>query len=207
MVLEWLGAGFTAWRGFETLCVRRRLLSRFAAAGRGVTIGRDVRVFAPERIRVGDGVAIGDRVVLRALTCYPWCDPPQTFEPRIDIGRGCFLNNDTQISCVRRVTIGDEVMIAERCFIADNNHGYSDVERSIRAQPLAAPGEVSIGEGSWIGVNACIVGNVRIGRHCVVGANSVVTHDLPDFCVVAGAPAKAIKRYDPNSGTWVVPRE
>ena len=53
--------------------------------------------------------------------------------------------------------------------------------------------KVSIGEGSYIGINAVIVGNVRIGRHCVVGANSVVTKDVPDYGVAVGSPAKVIK--------------
>jgi len=63
-------------------------------------------------------------------------------------------------------------------------------------------GRVSIGEGTWIGEHAAIFGDVRIGLHCVVGANSVVTDaDVPDYCVVVGAPARIVKRYEPASRT------
>lgn len=62
---------------------------------------------------------------------------------------------------------------------------------------------VEIGSGCWIGKNAVIVGNVRIGRNSVVGANSVVNRDVPDYCVVAGAPAVVVKRYDAILGSWV----
>lgn len=53
---------------------------------------------------------------------------------------------------------------------------------------------VSIGDGSYIGINAVIVGNVKIGKHCVIGANSVVTKDVPDYCVAVGSPARVIKK-------------
>lgn len=58
--------------------------------------------------------------------------------------------------------------------------------------------KVSIGDGSYIGINAVIVGNVKIGKHCVIGANSVVTKDVPDYCVAVGSPAKVVKRYNEN---------
>lgn len=53
---------------------------------------------------------------------------------------------------------------------------------------------MTIGDDSYIGINAVIVGNIKIGRHCVIGANSVVTKDVPDYCVAVGSPAKVIKR-------------
>ena len=61
--------------------------------------------------------------------------------------------------------------------------------------------EVQIGEGSWLGENVCVMG-VSIGKHCVVGANSVVTKDFPDYCVIVGAPAKIIKRYCFEQQKW-----
>ena len=62
--------------------------------------------------------------------------------------------------------------------------------------------EVSIGGGSYIGINAVIVGNVKIGNHCVIGANSVVTKDVPDYCVAVGSPAKILKRYNFETQLW-----
>lgn len=203
MILRWLGETVLAARAFGALCVRHALLARLGHAGKNVTLGDGVRFYAPDRIRLGDGVILAHRVILRAMTGYPWTDPPQRFDPLIEIGGGCFLNNDTQISCVRRVTIGPETVIAERCFITDNNHSYENPDLSVRAQALSAPGEVRIGGGSWLGTHVVVAGNVRIGRHCVVGANSVVLDDLPDHCVAAGAPARVLKRFDPQTRAWV----
>ena len=63
--------------------------------------------------------------------------------------------------------------------------------------------KVIIGEGSWLGTNVVVVGKVSIGKHCVIGANSVVTKDIPDYSVAAGIPAKVIKKYDFEKKEWV----
>ena len=61
---------------------------------------------------------------------------------------------------------------------------------------------VIIGEGSWIGENVCIIG-ASVGKHCVIGANAVVTKDIPDYCVAVGTPAKIIKKYDTKIKKWI----
>lgn len=201
-LLALMGAGWFALERFRALAIRHYLIGRLGRAGRGIVLGDWVRLYGARHIQVEDGVIVGHHVILRALTEYPWTSPPQTFIPELVLKRGCFINNFTQISCARRIVIGEEVMIADRCFIADHNHAYTDPDRSVKAQPLTVPGEISIGTGSWLGTNSCVLGKVAIGCHCVVGANSVVTQDLPDFCVAVGAPAHVIKRYDPARRTW-----
>ena len=201
-ILGWLGAGFAACGKLRAVCIRHYLLGRLARAGRGISLGEDVRFYGPRRIQVEDEVVIGHHVILRALESYPWTDPAQAFAPELVLRRGCYVGHFTQISCVQRVVVGEEVMIADRCFLADNQHTYLDPARSVKAQPLTVCGEVHIGAGSWIGTNSSVLGNVRIGRHCVVGANSAVTGDLPDFSVAVGAPARIIKRYDADRQAW-----
>jgi acetyltransferase-like isoleucine patch superfamily enzyme len=85
--------------------------------------------------------------------------------------------------------------------ITDLNHGYDDVERpiSVQHQPIDP---VTIGAGSWLGHGTIVLPGSHIGRHVVVGANSVVTGDLPDFCVAVGAPARVIRHYEPGAG-WM----
>lgn len=63
--------------------------------------------------------------------------------------------------------------------------------------------EIIIGDGSWIGTNSVISGDVHIGKHCVIGANSVVIKDIPDYCVAVGTPAKVVKKYDFNEKKWI----
>jgi acetyltransferase-like isoleucine patch superfamily enzyme len=86
-------------------------------------------------------------------------------------------------------------------YITDQNHGYEDVTRPIsqQSQPELP---VVIGDGSWLGHGAVVLPGVTIGKHVVIGANSVVTKDIPDFSVAVGSPAKVIRQYDETHG-WV----
>jgi acetyltransferase-like isoleucine patch superfamily enzyme len=86
-------------------------------------------------------------------------------------------------------------------YITDQNHDYTDISVPIsqQSQPERA---VVIGDSSWIGFGSVVLPGVTIGRHVVVGANSVVTSDLPDYSVDVGVPARVIKKLDSN-GVWV----
>ena len=87
----------------------------------------------------------------------------------------------------------------------DHNHAYEDIEVPIVQQGITKGGRIRIGEGSWIGHGAAIVcsrGELTIGRHCVVAANSVVTGSIPDYSVVFGMPATIIRQYDPETQAW-----
>lgn len=97
--------------------------------------------------------------------------------------------------------IHKSALLAEHVYISDNLHGYSNINVPIKDQPLTQLRDVNIGEGSWIGENVCIIG-ASIGKNSVVGANSVVTHDIPDYCVAVGIPAKVIKKYNLDSCLW-----
>ena len=106
----------------------------------------------------------------------------------VRIGKGSEIGERCRISIANSLEIGEKVLLSPNVYITDCDHV------PVIDQGIVQRGQkVSIGEGSYIGINAVIVGNVRIGRHCVVGANSVVTKDVPDYCVAVGSPAKVIK--------------
>jgi acetyltransferase-like isoleucine patch superfamily enzyme len=98
------------------------------------------------------------------------------------------------------IEIGNDVWTGHNVYITDQNHGYEDVTRPIsqQSQPERA---VKIGDGSWLGYGSVVLPGVTIGEHCVIGANSVVTHDVPSFSVAVGVPARVIKQY--VGGSWV----
>ena len=103
------------------------------------------------------------------------------------IGRFCTMSISSSI------TIGKNALISDRVYLGDCNHGYDDKTQPISKQQVRFGGCVVIGEGSWIGIGVAIMAGVNIGRNSVVGANSVVTRDVPDYCIVAGNPAKVIR--------------
>lgn len=110
-----------------------------------------------------------------------------------------------QISCAKNVCIRSNVNIASFVFITDHNHAYENIKEPIMNQGIMLDdnAKVIIDEGTWIGTKVSIIGSVRIGKHCVIGANSVVTKDIPDYSVAAGIPCKVIKRYDATRNKWV----
>jgi len=106
------------------------------------------------------------------------------------------------IAAVRKVVIADNVLMANRIYISDNVHTFADINQSVIDQPVAFKNEVTIGEGAWLGENVCVIG-ASVGKNSVVGANSVVTKDIPDFCVAIGTPARVVKKFDFATQKWV----
>ena len=125
--------------------------------------------------------------------------------PVVKVGDRCLIGRGSGIVGHLAIEIGNDVWTGHHVYITDQNHGYTDVTRPISAQ--SQPEEpVTIGDGSWLGTGTVVLPGARIGRNVAVGANSVVTGVLPDYCVAVGAPARVIKRYDPTSG-WLPAHE
>lgn len=149
----------------------------------------------------GKGIYIGSRVCIQYKS---WIEAnPLTGEPKAEliIGNGCAIGHFNEIYATKSIVIEDNVLTADRVYISDNLHGYENPEIPVIKQPIKQNGTVRIGEGSWLGAGACVIG-ANIGKHCVIGANAVVTHDIPDYSVAVGIPAKVIKKYNFNTSKW-----
>jgi acetyltransferase-like isoleucine patch superfamily enzyme len=182
--------------------VRRYVWSRLLRYGGGfrwcgrASFDPGVRIDNPGGMTIGDGV-----LVLRGtwLYCIPGASPDP---PDLVIGEGTYVGFNSHLTCARRLHLGRDCLLGNGVYIADNRHGYEDVRTAPVRQPLGV-GSVEIGDGTWLGEHAAVFGSVRLGRHCVVGANSVVTDgDFPDYCVIVGAPARVVKRFDVESALW-----
>ena len=186
-------------KGLTTYYFRRwksyLLGKRFSTFGRQSSIGRVLRIQGGENIRIGDLVSIHERCWLAAL--------PMTGEERVSllISDGSVIGDYNHIFATKSIIIESDVLTANHVYISDNLHCYDDIELPIHKQPIIQLKDVVIGEGSWIGENVCIIG-ASVGKHCVIGANSVVTHDIPDYSVAVGSPAKVIKYYDLETKCW-----
>src|SRR5574344_1436086 len=120
---------------------------------------------------------------------------------RIVIKAGTTIGDYNHIYATNEIYIEENVLTANFVYISDNAHGYENIVTPIKQQPIIQKKKVRIGEGSWLGEHVCVIG-ANIGKHCVIGANSVVTKDIPDFSVAVGSPAKIIKRYNFNTQQW-----
>ena len=112
------------------------------------------------------------------------------------------IGNFNHIYSTHSIILHKDVLTADKVYISDNIHGYEDINIPIRKQPIVQKKEVEIGEGSWLGENVCVIG-AKIGKHCVIGANSVVTKDIPDNCLAVGSPARVIKKYNFEKKEWI----
>ena len=168
----------------------------FGAFGAKSTIRTPtIGIVNPSGIRIGAGVDIGAYGFLEALSA-----PGDVV---IEVGDNTYIGPFLRLTAVGGVSVGANVLIADRVYLSDSGHVYEDVTRPIRGQGLRTGRRLVVADGAWIGVGAAIVGNVRIGRNSVVGANAVVTRDVEDFTVVAGNPARVVRRHDGNEWQWV----
>lgn len=175
-------------------------LPDFAAFGPYSELARPtVSIDGAAGIHVGAFVKIGSHAVLEALV------PERGVTLRI--GDAAYVGHFARITSVHEVVIGEEAMLADRVYVSDTGHVYEDVGQPIKRQGLRDGRRVDIGRGAWIGIGAAIVGNVRIGEGAVVGANAVVTQDVPDFTVVAGNPAQVVRQHDGEAWRWLAPRQ
>lgn len=164
---------------------------------KGTYVGIGAKFVGGGKIRLSCSVSIMPQAMLVSLG------------GKIEIGEKTEISMYSRVASMGLVKIGNHVLMGPHVFIADYNHEYHDPTKPIMYQgnsftPKAdGSPNLMIDDGTWLGTNVVIVGNVHVGKHCVIGANSVVTKDIPDYSVAAGIPAKVIKRYDFEKSEWV----
>jgi acetyltransferase-like isoleucine patch superfamily enzyme len=114
-------------------------------------------------------------------------------EARVRIGAGTILNLGVMVAALHLVEIGENCMFANGCFVTDADHRVDDPGRPITWQGFATKGPTRVGDNVWCGTNVVITSGVTVGERCVIGANAVVTTDLPPFSIAVGAPARVVR--------------
>jgi acetyltransferase-like isoleucine patch superfamily enzyme len=114
---------------------------------------------------------------------------------RVRIGSGTFLNRGVMIASLHLVEIGDHCMFANGCFMTDANHRFEDPIKPVPWQGFTTKGPTRIDDNVWCGANVVVTSGVTIGERSVIGANSVVTRDIPPFSIAAGAPARVLRTH------------
>ena len=163
-------------------------------------IGKNIKILNPLKIKGFKYITLSDNVMIQNNT---WLEalPLTGLNCNLIIGKNSIIGNFNHIYATNHIEIGANVLIADKVYITDNLHNYEDISLSIMNQPIKQLKKVYIGDGSWIGENVCIIGS-SVGKNSVVGANSVVTKDIPSYCVAVGNPAKIIKRYNFDTKLW-----
>lgn len=190
--------GWTAWLQkrdwYERTHTRRnrRRIDELAAGGgfyiRHPIEGDVIEALQDGRLVIGEGAHL-----------EPGCWLTIAPEATISIGAGTILNRETMLAASERIEIGSHVMFANHCFVGDADHRFDDPELPVPWQGFTPKGPVTIGDNVWLGKGVVVTGGTTIGERAVVGANSVVTQDLPARTISAGAPARPIREIEYRS--------
>ncbi len=194
------GFAMTALGALYTLYKAKDL----GAFGRGSTIQAFCAIQGARHIRMGSGAHVRSGCRIQVVESYAGRAPESApaSGPALIIGDGTLIGRFCHFTAVERIEIGRCVLFGEGVLVADHDHGFEDLETAPRDQPLSPGRPVVIGDHCWLGNHAAILAGVTLGKHVIVGANATVTRDVPDYTVVAGAPARAVSRYDAGRKAW-----
>lgn len=180
-------------RHYKSLLTTLSVRNKFKKCSRNVSFRTIQLLKGCECISIGVNSRFDDFLYLTAWTEYG----DQKFMPSIEIGENCNFGAFNHISSCNRIVIGDNCLTGKNVTIVDNNHGSSDVA-DLQISPvkrrLISKGSVIIGKNVWLGEKVTILPGVTIGDSVIVAANSVVTKDIPSYCVAGGNPAKIIRK-------------
>lgn len=153
------------------------------------------RIDGYSRIFIGSKVYINDKAW---LACAPLTGDVNC---KLIIGDGTYIGRFSHIYATSKIEIGKKVLMADKVYLSDNLHSYENIEMPVIDQPIKQTNPVMISDGAWLGENVCVIG-ASVGKNSVIGANSIVTKDIPDYCVAIGSPAIIIKRYNFETKQW-----
>jgi acetyltransferase-like isoleucine patch superfamily enzyme len=174
------------WNRLRNACRIGWLRCKGVRIGKGCYIGRGVEISLGEgaSLTLGEGVVLNDRV---AFFVGPGCS--------VEIGARTYVGRYCEVACNTHLRIGRDCAIAAFCTIIDTDHVFRDPLLPVNSQGLQIS-PVAVDDEVWIGYKATVLRGVELGRHSVVGANSVVTRSVAPFCVAAGSPAAVVKQID-----------
>lgn len=163
------------------------------------TIGKGGRFCYPlilnggKNVSIGAGFSLRERGRIEAIDLYQGVN----YAPSIIIGDNVAMGSDVHIGAIGRIVIGNNVLLGSRVFISDHSHGRLDVtdinEVAIKRK-LYSKGDIIIEDNVWIGEGCIILPNVKIGQNSIIGANAVVTKDVPQNSIVVGNPGRVIRQ-------------
>jgi acetyltransferase-like isoleucine patch superfamily enzyme len=179
-----------------------KLTYPFVQFGKGIWIhySCDIHRSMSKNIAFGNNVIIAKGVWLNVV------GEVRNLETRIILSNGCAIGRRSMISARNRILLKESVLLAPSVLIMDHNHEYADITRPIGAQGVTDGGTITIEENCWLGYGAVVIcgsGELTIGRNSVIGANAVVTRSFPPYSIIAGNPARLVRKYDFDASKWV----
>src|SRR5665213_3656983 len=173
------------WSKFRTRLFTLLVSGQFAEMGARTRISPPFRFYGLNQMSLGDEVMINSDCWLQTIPGHgDECSTKLIIKAHAGIGMGA------HIAAAKQIVIEEYVLLGRNVHISDHAHAFEDIKIPIMQQDIGSIAPVSIGRGTWLGQNVVVLPGVTIGRHCVIGANSVVKSSIPDFSVAVGAPAR-----------------
>lgn len=184
-ILAWLDFAISYTPGRIGCLIRRSVFRRTVEkSGKNINIGIGVEVTGGENIQTGDNISIMKHSCLYAHN-----------GATIRIGSNISINSNSCLGAADggRIVIGDNVLIGQNVVLRASDHEFKSIQIPIKEQGHTG-GKITIGDDCWIGANAVITRDVVIGDHSIVAAGAVVTRDVEPFSIVAGVPARLLRK-------------
>ncbi|MCD2436360.1 hypothetical protein LQE88_10255 [Acidaminococcus sp. NSJ-142] len=190
------------------ICFRNlinKIFNHFIVGRNDTYLDSSSRILGIKNMTIGHDFRAGKDLWLEAVTEYKGVK----LAPKIEIGNGVSLSDFNHIGAAHYIRIGNHVLFGSKCYVTDHNHGiYKGENQSNPSVPpiereLTINGSVIIDDNVWIGDNVVILPNVHIGYGTIIGANSIVSKDIPPNSIAVGSPAHVIKKYDNKTGKWM----
>ncbi len=164
------------------------------------SIGKNCVIRKPLLLKNCANAHLGDNVSIRQGARIEIVYSNVSRVPELRIGSNVNIEQNVHIVCHSRVNIGSNVSITGNCAVVDVIHPYwgsNDTEK-IGNRILDEDSYVEVGDGAFLGFGCVVLPNVKIGKMAVIGANAVVTKNVPDYGIMAGNPAQLLKIYNPE---------
>lgn len=181
-------------RKIRWFCWRKR----FGSTKGFVKMEKDITILHPECLHFGKNVGIDKYAYF--LPCKEYAGVK--YSPHIKIGDGTWIGIRNSFACIDKIEVGNNVLFAGYVHLTDHSHGYEDITKPCNIQPLISKGPIIIEDDCWLGFESEILSGVHIGKHAIVAARAVVTKDVPAYSIVAGNPARVVKRYNFETKKW-----
>lgn len=167
--------------------------NKFKNFGQGSLFSGDLNILNGKYITIGDKCYIGPESRIEAWDKYNNIK----FNPEIIIGNDVRINSRCHIGAINKIIVGNQCLIGSNVMIIDHSHGRNtpkELDLHPGDRDLYSKGPIIIGEKTWLCENVVVLPNVKIGKCCVIGANAVVTKNIPDYSIAVGNPAKIVKK-------------
>lgn len=168
----------------------------FKKIGKNCLIHRQIIFTNKNRVSLGDNVIIFPNGRIELIDYYN-----KNFQPYLSIGSDSQIHQNCHITCADKIIIGKNVTIVANVTITDIIHPHMDISKPINQTDIITK-PVIIGDETYIYNNAVILPGSQIGKHCIIGANSLISGKIPDYSIVVGSPGRIVKKFNFLNNAW-----